>query len=104
MAAGIDPTEERASPFGCSGGPCREIGPHVESRSTGVIGTPTLDWTVLNYAYIGQEESDIRASADPSRAYALWVRHPGNPSVSAGSEGMIVAPLRSGEWRIWLVH
>ena len=68
------------------------------------IGPPTLDWTVLNYAYVGQEESDIRASADVSRAYALWVRHPGNPSISAGSEGMIVAPLRSGEWRIWLVH
>jgi hypothetical protein len=69
------------------------------------IQPPTLDWTVLNYAYVGQEEADIRTSADATDAYAVWVRHPSNPAISGGSEGMIVAPLRDGSgWRIWLVH
>ncbi len=69
------------------------------------IGPLTLDWTVLNSAYVGQEEADIRATSDPSFAYAVWVRHPGNPAISAGSEGLIVAPMADGSgWRIWLVH
>jgi hypothetical protein len=77
----------------------------AQSGPTYQIEAPTLDWTVLNYAYVGAEESDIRASADVAYAYAVWVRHPANPSISGGSEGMIVAPLRDGSgWRIWLVH
>lgn len=37
--------------------------------------------------------------------YAIWVQHPGIAAVSAGSEGLLVGPLRDGSgWRIWIVH
>ena len=65
----------------------------------------TNDWSVLNYAYVGAIETDVRAHADASRALAVWVGHPGINAVSAGSEGLLVAPMTDGSgWRIWLVH
>ncbi len=65
----------------------------------------TNDWTVLNYAYVGAIEANIRANADAPRALAVWITHPGINAVSAGSEGLLVAPMSDGSgWRIWLVH
>jgi hypothetical protein len=53
------------------------------------VEEPSQDSTILNYASVGDEEADIRAT----------------PSSSGASEGMIVAPLREGRgWRIWRVH
>lgn len=70
-----------------------------------LLQPPTQDWTVLHYAYSGPIEDDIQAVADASRGWALWVLHPEVGAVSAGSEGLLVAPLKDGSgWRIWLVH
>lgn len=70
-----------------------------------VITQITKDWTVLNYAYVGALEADLRAHADATRALAVWVGHPGINALSAGSEGLLVAPMTDGSgWRIWLVH
>lgn len=70
-----------------------------------LLQPPTQDWTVLHDAYSGAIEDDIKAVADASRGWVVWVLHPDVGAVSAGSEGLLVAPLRDGSgWRIWLVH
>ncbi len=76
-----------------------------QGGAASTIDPPSQDWTILHYGYTGAIEADVRATADVSRSYAVWVHHPGMAAVSAGAEGFIVAPLRDGTgWRIGWVH
>ncbi len=50
----------------------------------------------------GFEASESAYNA--SGGTVFMVEQPTNEGASYGSEGLYVAPLRSGEWRIWIVH
>jgi hypothetical protein len=49
-------------------------------------------------------EADIATEAIMARGYLLFVQHPDVKAALAGTIGLFVAPLSSGQWRIWIVH
>ena len=53
---------------------------------------------------LGTDEARIAEVADTSRGWLVFIGHADVKGASAGSEGLYLAPLPSGEWRIWIVH
>jgi photosystem II stability/assembly factor-like uncharacterized protein len=76
---------------------------NADGRSVFDITAPTQD-PELVAAALGMSRSAIASEADVTRGFVVFVQHPQIKGASAGSEGLFVAPLPSGEWRIWIVH
>ena len=64
---------------------------------------PTQD-TALVANFLGASQAAIASVADVSRGYLVFAQHPNVQAASAGTTGLYIAPLRAGDWRIWLVH
>jgi hypothetical protein len=82
-------TEERA--YNAAGGTVFEI--QDPSRDPDLVAT-----------FLGADGARIASEADTSRGWIVFVGHPDVQAASAGTTGLYVAPLVSGEWRIWIVH
>ena len=67
------------------------------------IQPPTRDAEMIQ-PFVGAMRPQIALEADMSRGYLVFIAHPDVRAASAGSTGLFVAPLHSGEWRIWIVH
>ena len=67
------------------------------------IQAPTQD-PDLEANFLGAMAQEIAAVADANRGYLIFIQHPDVQAASAGTTGLFVAPLTSGDWRIWLVH
>lgn len=67
------------------------------------ITAPTQD-PELVAAFLGMSQSAIASEADVTRGFVVSVQHPPVRGASAGSEGLFVAPISSGAWRVWIVH
>jgi hypothetical protein len=67
------------------------------------IQDPTRD-TDLVASFLGADEAQSAKVSDASRGWLVFIQHPAVKGASAGSTGLYVAPLSSGEWRIWIVH
>ncbi len=67
------------------------------------IQAPTQD-PDLEANFLGAMAQEIAAVADANRGYLIFIQHPDVQAASAGTTGLFIAPLISGEWRIWLVH
>lgn len=71
-------------------------------RSTVQIADPSRDPALLDAAVVGERAADLAATADPDRTYVVSVGSPGSDAVAASRVNLVVAPLRGGDWRIWL--
>ena len=67
------------------------------------LQAPTHDADLVA-SFPGASQPAIAQEADTDRGYLIFVLHPDVQAASAGTTGLYVAPLRSGEWRMWLVH
>lgn len=54
--------------------------------------------------FLGADEARIASEADTERGWLVFIGHPDVQAASAGTTGLYMAPLASGEWRIWIVH
>jgi hypothetical protein len=68
-----------------------------------LLQVPTQDANLVA-TILGASQAAIASEADTSRGYLVFVQHHNVTPASAGTTGLYVAPLRSGGWRIWLVH
>ena len=68
-----------------------------------VVQEPTQDPDLIA-TFLGASRTAIEKEADMSRGYLIFISHPNVKGASEGSTGLFVAPLRSGQWRIWIVH
>ena len=68
-----------------------------------VLQAPTQDPS-LTATFLAASRAAISSEADTSRGFLVFVDHYYVKAASAGTTGLYVAPLRSGGWRIWLVH
>jgi len=68
-----------------------------------LLQAPTQDPNLVAI-FLGNLHAEIATQADSSRGFLVFVRHPNIAAESAGTTALYVAPLRSGGWRIWLVH
>ena len=67
------------------------------------IQPPTQDAELLAN-FLGASQAEIAQQADLARGYLVFVQHQQVKAASAGTTGLLVAPLASGDWKIWLVH
>ncbi len=64
------------------------------------IQPPTQDPDVIANLVSPAIVREIQAG----RGFLIFVDHPNVRGASAGSEGLFIAPLVSGDWAIWIVH
>lgn len=67
------------------------------------VQPPTQDADLVAN-FLGGSQAAIAQVADVSRGYLIFALHPDVKAASAGTTGLYVAPLRNGDWRIWIVH
>lgn len=80
-----------------------EIAYNASGGAVFVIQPPTQDAELLAN-FLGASQAEIAQQADLTRGYLVFVQHPQVKAASAGTTGLLVAPLVSGDWKIWLVH
>ena len=67
------------------------------------IQGPTRDPDLLAN-FLGADAAQIAQVADVGRGWLVFVGHPDVKAASAGTTGLFVAPMSSGQWQIWIVH
>ncbi len=67
------------------------------------IEDPTQDPDLLAPEFLGQAYLDAQARADISRAWLVFVEHPKVRGASAGTLGLLVAPI-GDHWYVWIAH
>jgi hypothetical protein len=75
-----------------------------QGGSTFVAADPTRSGDLIAPEFLGTDLFfDLKGNADIERAWFVGITHPDVPGASAGSEGLVVAPLRDdGAWRVWV--
>ncbi|HTS15550.1 MAG TPA: hypothetical protein VMH24_07765 [Candidatus Sulfotelmatobacter sp.] len=68
-----------------------------------IMQPPTQDPDFLGPAFLGQAYLDAQAHGDASRAWLVFVEHPGVSAASAGTTGLLIAPV-GGRWLVWIAH
>jgi hypothetical protein len=68
-----------------------------------VIQAPSQDPAMIAN-FLGADQSRIEREADMTRGWLVFIQHPDVAGASAGTAGLFVAPLMSGQWRVWMVH
>lgn len=76
---------------------------NASGGTTFQIQDPTQNPDLLAPEFLGQAYLDAQAKADISRAWLVFVDHPKVRGASAGSIGLLVAPI-SGHWYVWIAH
>jgi hypothetical protein len=71
--------------------------------TTFTMATPTQDPDLLSPTYLGNIYAEVAAHADIARAWLVFANHPNIRGASAGSEGLLVAPV-GGQWLVWIAH
>jgi hypothetical protein len=69
-----------------------------------VVAQVTRDPDLLDPTLLGAPYDDAAQTADVRRACLITINHPDVAGASAASEGLLIAPLPNGEWRVWIVH
>lgn len=64
---------------------------------------PTQNPDLLGSAFLGQPYIDAQAHADITRAWLVFTDHPDIRGASAGSVGLLVAPIED-RWYVWIAH
>jgi hypothetical protein len=69
-----------------------------------VVAQVTRDPDLLNSIFLGAPYDDAAQTADVRRASLITINHPDVEGASAASEGLLIAPLPNGDWKVWIVH
>lgn len=64
---------------------------------------PTQDSDLLGPDFLGQPYLDAQSHADITRAWLVFADHPDVRGASAGSVGLLVAPI-DDHWYVWIAH
>lgn len=64
---------------------------------------PTQDPALLSAEFLGQAYVDARSNADIVRAWLVFVKHPDVRGASAGTTGLLLAPI-DDRWYVWIAH
>lgn len=76
---------------------------NASGGSTFVIQPPTQDAEQV-LLFVGAIRPEIERDADWDRGFLVVISHPEIEAASAGTTMLFVAPLRTGDWRIWIAH
>jgi hypothetical protein len=76
---------------------------NAQGGTTFLLQVPTQDANLVA-TFLGASQAAIASEAETSRGFLVSVQHHNVTAASAGTTALYVAPLRSGGWRIWLVH
>jgi len=76
---------------------------NVQGGTAFLLQAPSRDPNLIA-AFLGASQAAIASEADTSRGFLVFAQHQNVKAASAGTTGLYVAPLRSGGWRVWLVH
>jgi len=77
---------------------------NAQGGSTFVAADPTRSGDLIAPEFLGTDLFfDVKGNADIERAWFVGIAHPDVSGSSAGSESLVVAPLRDGgAWRVWV--
>ena len=77
---------------------------NAKGGSTFVATEPARNGDLLTPEFLGIDLFfDLKGNTEIERAWFVAVVHPDVSGASAGSESLIVAPLRDGgSWRVWV--
>ena len=77
---------------------------NAQGGSTFVAADPTRSGDLIAPEFLGTDLFfDLKGNADIERAWFVGIAHPDVSGASAGSESLVVAPLRDGgAWRVWV--
>jgi len=77
---------------------------NADGGSTFVAAEPTRSGDLIAPEFLGTDLFfDLKGNADIERALLVGIGHPDVRGASAGSENLVVAPLRDGgAWRVWV--
>ena len=77
---------------------------NAQGGSTFVAADPTRSGDLIAPEFLGTGLFfDLKGNADIERAWFVGIAHPDVSGASAGSESLVVAPLRDGgAWRVWV--
>lgn len=67
------------------------------------VNQPTQDPSLLSPELLGEPYDDVKARADIGRGWLVFVAHPNVEGASAGSTGLLVAPI-GDRWVVWIAH
>jgi hypothetical protein len=76
---------------------------NASGGTTFKIQDPTQNPDVLAPEFLGQAYLDAQAKADISRAWLVFVEHPMVRGASAGTIGLLIAPI-GDHWDVWIAH
>jgi len=69
-----------------------------------VVAQVTRDPDLLASIFLGAPYDDAAQTADAQKAALITINHPDVAGASAASEGLLIAPLPNGDWKVWIVH
>jgi len=69
-----------------------------------LVAQVTRDPDLLDSTFLGAPYDDAAQTADVRRASLITINHPDVAGASAASEGLLIAPLPNGDWKVWIVH
>ena len=69
-----------------------------------VVVQVTRDPDLLASIFLGAPYDDAAQTADAQKASLITINHPDIAGASAASEGLLIAPLPNGDWKVWIVH
>lgn len=67
------------------------------------IQDPTRNPDLLAPEFLGQAYLDAQTKADISRAWLVFIEHPKVRGASAGTIGLLIAPI-DDHWEVWIAH
>ncbi len=68
------------------------------------LAEPTRNPDLLDLSYLGDPGADAQAHADFDRGSLVFVNHPNVRGASEASRAYLIAPVASGEWKVWVVR
>ena len=81
-----------------------EAASNAAGGSSFSIEDPTQDPERIEMTLGASRARIVEDGADMTRGWLMTVSHPQVRGASAASEGLFVAPLIAGGWRVWIVH
>lgn len=76
---------------------------NASGGTTFELQEPTQNPDLLGPEFLGQAYLDARAKADMRRAWLVFVDYPNVRGASAGTIGLLVAPI-DDHWYVWIAH
>ena len=77
---------------------------NAEAGSEFALAEPTRNPDLLDLSFLGAPGADAQAHADISRGALVFANHPNVRGASEASRAYLIAPVASGEWKVWVVR